>query len=153
MLWIIYQIFVLYNKCTLYLFVLLLVLLIKFIPNGEYSNLAFLNTIGFCLKSLPVKYSYYSGRSLDENAKILAASLPKSCWARFDLILSSRILIWSVTVIFINVLKDFSYILQDQLLIMLYQLPKRIWFFLTFSVNLHKVFIINICKIVNCNIL
>ena len=30
---------------------------------------------------------------------------------------------------------------------------KRVWFFCTFSVTLHKIFIINICRMVGCNIL
>ena len=42
--------------------------------HGEYSNLVF----GLCPKSSPVKYSYFSKRSLEDKADILAASLPKS---------------------------------------------------------------------------
>ena len=76
--WFIDQIFVLFvfirpNIC----FYLLLVLLIKVIPDGEYSNLAFSNTHGLYLKSSPVKYSYFSKQFLIDNAEILAASLLK----------------------------------------------------------------------------
>ena len=52
--------------------------LLSDMPNGEYSNLAFSNTLGLCPKSSSVKYSYLSKRSLDDNAEILAASLLKS---------------------------------------------------------------------------
>ena len=109
MLWIIDQIFVLvFFAIYPILFVLLLVLSVKTMPNGDNSNLAFSNIFGLYPKSSPVKYSYFSRRSLDDNAEILAASLPKSYWAWFDLILSSKILIWPVTVMFVRVLKDFS---------------------------------------------
>ena len=47
-------------------------------PNGKYSNLVFSSTLGLCPKSSPVKYSYFSKRSLEGKADILAASLPKS---------------------------------------------------------------------------
>ena len=46
--------------------------------NGEYKNLVFSSTLGLCPKSSPVKYSYFSKRSLEDKADILAASLPKS---------------------------------------------------------------------------
>ena len=51
----------------------------KTAPNGEYSNLVFSSTLGLCPKSSPVKYSYFSKKSLDYKADIFAASLPKSC--------------------------------------------------------------------------
>ena len=107
--WIIDQIFVLvFFAIYPILFVLLLVLSVKTMPNGDNSNLSFSNIFGLYPKSSPVKYSYFSRRSLDDNAEILAASLPKSYWAWFDLILSSKILIWPVTVMSVRVLKDFS---------------------------------------------
>ena len=57
---------------------MLLVLLVKTIPNREYSNLAFLNTFSLYPKSSPAKYSYLSRRFLDDNAEVVDASLPKS---------------------------------------------------------------------------
>ena len=51
--------------------------LLKTLPNGEYSNLAFSTTPGLYPKSSPVKYSYFSN-SPDDNTEILAASLSKS---------------------------------------------------------------------------
>ena len=68
----------------------------KTAPNGEYSNLVFSGTFGQCSKSSPVKYSYFSKRSLEDQADIFGASLPKSYCAWFALILSSRILSSSV---------------------------------------------------------
>ena len=52
--------------------------LLSDMPNREYSNLSFSNTLGLCPKSSPVKYSYFPKRSLDDNAEILATSLLKS---------------------------------------------------------------------------
>ena len=43
----------------------------KTAPNGEYSS-----TLGLCPNSSPVKYSYFSKRSFEDKADILAASLP-----------------------------------------------------------------------------
>ena len=57
--------------------VLLLDLLVKVYPNGEYSNLAFSTIPGLYPKSSSVKYSCLSN-SLDDNADILGASLSKS---------------------------------------------------------------------------
>ena len=59
-------------------------------PHGEYSNLVFSITLGLYPKSSHVKYSYLPKRFLDDNAEILAVSLPKSDCTWFDLILSSR---------------------------------------------------------------
>ena len=59
-------------------FVLFLTLSERTAPNGEYSNLFFSSTLGLCPKSSPVKYSYFSKRSLEDQAGILAASLAKS---------------------------------------------------------------------------
>ena len=64
--------------------------LLKTLPSEEYSNFAIWITSGLYLKSSPVKYSYLSNSPLD-NADILAASLSKSYWALFALILSARI--------------------------------------------------------------
>ena len=61
----------------IYLFFLLLVLLVKTIPNGEYSNLVFSTTLGLYSKSSPVKYLYLPRRFFDFNADILAARLSK----------------------------------------------------------------------------
>ena len=52
--------------------------LLSDIPNGEYSNLFFSSTLGQSPKSSPVKYSYFSKISLEDNADILAASLLES---------------------------------------------------------------------------
>ena len=38
--------------------------------------LVFSSTLGLCPKSLPVKYLYFSKRSLEDKADILATSLP-----------------------------------------------------------------------------
>ena len=51
--------------------------LLNDIPNREYSNLVFSSVLGLCPKS-PVKYSYFSKRSLEYKADVLASSLPKS---------------------------------------------------------------------------
>ena len=64
---------------------------LKTLPDGEYSNLAGSTIPGLYYKSSPLKYSYLSS-SLDSNTDILAASLSKSYWAGFALILSSKIL-------------------------------------------------------------
>ena len=78
MLLVIKQIFVLFFFLTiLFLCVWLLVLLLKTSPNGEYSNLAFLSTLGLYPKSSSVRYSYLSN-SLQDNAGILVASLSRS---------------------------------------------------------------------------
>ena len=53
-------------------------LLTKTAPNGEYSNIVFSSMLGLCPEFLPFKYSYFSKRSLEDKADILAASLPKS---------------------------------------------------------------------------
>ena len=58
-------------------FIILLNLLFKASPNGEFSNLTFSTTPGLYPKSAPVKYSYLSN-SLDNEAEILAAFLSKS---------------------------------------------------------------------------
>ena len=50
--------------------------LLKTLPNGEYSNLAFSATCGLYPKPSPVKYSYFSD-SPDESAEILAVSLSR----------------------------------------------------------------------------
>ena len=50
----------------------------KTATNGEYSNLVFSGTLGLCPKSSPVKYSYFSKTSLEDQADIFGASLPKS---------------------------------------------------------------------------
>ena len=63
---------------TLFVFVFFLTLSTKTAPNGEYSNLVFSSTLGLCPKSSPVKYLYFSKRSLEDKADIFAASLPKS---------------------------------------------------------------------------
>ena len=55
-----------------------LITLLSVIPNGGCSNLALSNTFGLYPESSPVKYSYLSRRSWDDNDEILAASLPKS---------------------------------------------------------------------------
>ena len=67
MVWIIEKklLFVCINYFT---FVLLLALLLKSSPTGEYSNLAFSTTLGLYPKPSPVKYSYLSD-SLDDNAE------------------------------------------------------------------------------------
>ena len=67
---------------------------LKTLPNGNYSNLACSTIPGLYPKSSPIKYSYLSS-SLDNTTDILAASLSKSYWAKFALILSSRILSYS----------------------------------------------------------
>ena len=64
--------------------------LLSGMPNGEYSNLAFSNTLGLCPKSSPVRYSYLSKGSLYDSAEVLATSLLKSYWAWFALILLSQ---------------------------------------------------------------
>ena len=79
-------------------------------PNGGYSDWAYSTTPGLYLKSLPVKYSYLSN-SLDDNAEMWAASLSKSYWAWFVLILSSIILSSSGNLIFIMNLKDLKELL------------------------------------------
>ena len=58
-------------------FIILLNLLFKASPNGEFSNLTFSTTPGLYPTSAPVKYSYLSN-SLDNKAEILAAFLSKS---------------------------------------------------------------------------
>ena len=75
-------------------------------PNGEYLNLASSTTPGLYSKSSPAKYSYLFS-FLDNNTEILAASLSKSYWAWFALILSSRTLSSSVNVNFVMKLKQF----------------------------------------------
>ena len=67
---------------------------------------------------------------------ILAANLSKSYWAWFSTILSSIILIWSVTVIFIRIKKIFLKILEDRLLVTQYQLLKK-----------NTVFLCVLCKL------
>ena len=52
-------------------------LLTKTAPNGEYSNIVFSIMLGLCPEILPFKYSYFSKRSLEDKADILAASLFK----------------------------------------------------------------------------
>ena len=51
---------------------------VKTAPNAQYSSLVFSSLHGFCLKSSPVKYSYFSKRSFEDKANIFAVSLPKS---------------------------------------------------------------------------
>ena len=80
--------------------------LLKTLPNGEYLNLASSTTPGLYSKSSPAKYSYLFS-FLDNNTEILAASLSKSYWAWFALILSSRTLSSSVNVNFVMKLKHF----------------------------------------------
>ena len=98
--------------------------LLSDIPNGEYSNLFFSSTLGQSPKSSPVKYSYFSKISLEDNADILAASLLESYRAWFTYILSSRSLSSSVNVIFIS-RKHFFSILNGHSLVMLYQFWKK----------------------------
>ena len=69
MVWIIEKTFVLFVCINYFTFVLLLALLLKSSPTGEYSNLAFSTTLGLYPKPSPVKYSYLSN-SLDDNAEI-----------------------------------------------------------------------------------
>ena len=78
MLWIINQFFIFFGCINYFIsFVfLLLALLLKISPNGEYSNFALSTTPGLYPISSRVKYSY-SSSSLDDNADILAASLSK----------------------------------------------------------------------------
>ena len=52
--------------------------LLSDIPSGEYSNLVFPSSLDLCPKSSPVKYLYFSKRSLEDKTDILAAALPKS---------------------------------------------------------------------------
>ena len=94
----------------------------KTTPNGEYSNLVFSSTLGLCPKSSPVKYSYFSKRSLEDKADILAASLPKLHWALFALILSSRILSSSVNVSVIKIQTNLFKIFKDYSQVALYLL-------------------------------
>ena len=77
MLQIINQVFILFACINYFIFfVLLLTLLFKVSPNGEYSDLACSTTTTLYPKSSPVKYSYLSN-SVDHNAETLAASLSK----------------------------------------------------------------------------
>ena len=121
--------------------------------NGEYSNLAFSKTLGLCPKSSTVKYWYFSKRSLDEKPEILAPSLLKSYWTWFTLILSSRILSSSVNVFSYKDIKRFFLNLRGSLAGNVVSIVKKIRFSCAFSVNPHKIVIINICRMINCNIL
>ena len=53
--------------------------LLSDIPNEEYSNLVFSSSLDLCPKFSPAQYMYFSKRSLEEKADILAVSLPNSC--------------------------------------------------------------------------
>ena len=81
--------------------------LLSDITNGEYSNLVFSSKLGLCPKSSPINYLHFFERILEDKADILDASLPKSYWAWFALILSSRILSSSANVIFIKIRTNF----------------------------------------------
>ena len=85
----IHQIIVVFKNFTA--FIIFFNPLLRASPKEEYSNLK----------------QIYLSSSLDDNAEILAASLSKSYWSWFDLILSSRTLSSSVNVIFIKDLKGF----------------------------------------------
>ena len=80
---------------------------LKTLLNGEYSNFACSIILGLRSKSSPVKYLYLF-KLLEDNADILAAFLSKSYYASFSLIFLPKILIWSITVIFMNRTKIFS---------------------------------------------
>ena len=67
-------------------------LLLNILPNGEYSNSAWLTVLGLRPKSSPVNNSTLS-RFLEDRADIIAASLSKSYCASFCLIFLSNILI------------------------------------------------------------
>ena len=80
--------------------------LLKTLLNDEYSNFAGSIVLGFKPKSSPVNNSSLS-KLLEESADILAASLSISYYDSFCLIFLFKIIIWSVTVIFIKYQTNF----------------------------------------------
>ena len=78
----VYQIFVLFTFIMHIIFICFVFSVIRQShTQRKYSDLAFSNTLGLYPKSSPVQYSYFSKRSSEDKADILAASLFKLYWA------------------------------------------------------------------------
>ena len=148
MLWITDQVIILFAFIRCFIFICFVFSIInQSHTNGKNSNLAFPNTLGLCHKSSPLQKIFRWQR---RNFSCFSTEIIlRLIW--FNLVVKNFDLICYCH--FYKVSKRFFLNLRGSPADNVVSIVKIKRFFCTFSVNLHKIFVISTCRMINRNIL